>query len=188
MALKLNKANAMLSKLRHVLNIKTLRSVYYAIFGSHLYYASLVWAQNTNLVKRLYLLQEKSLRTMFFQNRNSHTSPLFEVYKIVKSFEKTALETCIFISTSLKGLLPSIFNNWFNISFDSHSHDTRWSNLGYLKIPSYRTKAYGRYSIFVNSIHVWNYLQRCNQNVIFYQLGANKLKEILITFFLNRYN
>ena len=31
-ALKLNKANAMLSKLRHVLDIKTLRSVYYAIF------------------------------------------------------------------------------------------------------------------------------------------------------------
>ena len=41
-ALKLNKANAMLSKLRHVLDIKTLRSVYYAIFESHLCYASLV--------------------------------------------------------------------------------------------------------------------------------------------------
>ena len=40
-ALKLNKANAMLSKLRHVLDLKTLRSVYYAIFESHLCYASL---------------------------------------------------------------------------------------------------------------------------------------------------
>ena len=119
---------------------------------------------------------------MFFRNRNSHTSPLFEGYKIVKSFEKTALETCIFISTSLKGLLSSTFNNWFIISFDSHSHDTRWSNLGYLKIPSYRTKTYGRYSMFVNSIYVWNHLQRCHQNVIFHQLRANKLKEILIIF------
>ena len=43
-ALKLNKANAMLSKLRHVLNTKTLRSVYYATFESHLCYASIVWA------------------------------------------------------------------------------------------------------------------------------------------------
>ena len=42
--LKLNKANAMLSKLRHALNTKTLRSVYYAIFESHLCYASIVWA------------------------------------------------------------------------------------------------------------------------------------------------
>ena len=43
-ALKLNKTNAMLSKLRHVLDIKTLRSVYYAISESHLCYTSLVWA------------------------------------------------------------------------------------------------------------------------------------------------
>ena len=163
-ALKLNKANAMLSKLRHVLDIKTLRSVYYAIFESHLCYASLVWAQNTNSVKRLHLLQKKSLRIMFFQSRNSHIGPLFKVSKILKSFDKTALENCIFISKSLKELLSSIFNNWFNFFFfDSHSHDTRWSNLGYLKIPSYRTKTYGRYSMFVNSIYVWNHLQSCHQ-------------------------
>ena len=43
-AFKLNKANVILSKLRHVLDIQTLRSVYYAIFGSHLCYASILWA------------------------------------------------------------------------------------------------------------------------------------------------
>ena len=43
-ALKLNKANAMLSKLRHASDIKTLRLVYYAILESYLYYASPVWA------------------------------------------------------------------------------------------------------------------------------------------------
>ena len=156
-AVKLNKSNAMLSKLRHVLDIKTPRSVYYAIFESHLCHASLVWAQNTNPVKRLHLLQKKSLRIMFFQSRNSHTGPLFEVSKILNSFDKTALENCIFISKSLKGLLPFIFNNWFKLSFESHSHDNRRSNLGYLKIPFYHTKTYGRYSMFVNSRHVWNH-------------------------------
>ena len=98
----------MLSKLRHGLDIKTLRSVYYAIFESHLFYASLVWAQNSNSVKRRPLLQKKSIRTMFFQSRNSHTGPLF---KVSKSFDETALENFIFISKSLKGLLPSIFNS-----------------------------------------------------------------------------
>ena len=162
MLLKLNKANAMLSKLRHVLDVKTLKSVYYAIFESHLCYALLVWAQNTNSVKRFYVLQKRSLRIMFFQNRNSHTSFLFKVSKILKSFDKTAIENCVFISKSLKGLLPFIFNNWFKFSFESHSHDTRWSNLGYLEKPSYRTKTYGRYSMFVNSIYGWNHLQRCH--------------------------
>ena len=92
----------MLSKLRHVLDIKTLRSVYYAIFEPHLCYASLVWAQNTNSVKRLHLLQKKSLRLMFFQSRTSHTGPLFKMSKIPKSFYKIALEKCILISKSLK--------------------------------------------------------------------------------------
>ena len=120
-AFKLNKANAMLSELRHVLDIKTLRSVYYPIFESHLCYASLVWAQNTNSVKMLHLLQKKSLRLMFFQSRNSHTGPLFKVSKILISFDKADLENCIFISNSLKGLLLSIFNNWFKFSFESLS-------------------------------------------------------------------
>ena len=42
-AFKLNKAYAMLSKLRHAPDIKTLGSVKFAIFESHLCYASLVW-------------------------------------------------------------------------------------------------------------------------------------------------
>ena len=116
-ALKLNKVNAMLSKLRHVLDMKILRSVDFAIFESRLCYASLVWAQNTNSVKSLRLLQKKSLKIMFFQSANSHTCPLFKVSKILKSFDKTALENCIFISKSLKRLFPSIFNNWFTLSW-----------------------------------------------------------------------
>ena len=33
---------------------------------------------------------------------------------------------CIFISKSLKALLPPIFNGWFKFSFESHSHVTRY--------------------------------------------------------------
>ena len=35
---------------------------------------------------------------MFFQSRISNTGPLFKVSKILKSFDKTVLENCIFIS------------------------------------------------------------------------------------------
>ena len=36
--------------------------------------------------------------------------------------------------------------------------------------------------MIANAIYVWNHLQICHQNVILYQLRANKLKEILTTF------
>ena len=90
--LKLNKANAMLPKLRNVFDIKTRRPIYYAIFEYHLCYASLAWAQNTNSVKRLHLLQKISLRIMFFQSRNSHTRPLFKMSKILSPL-KTAFSS-----------------------------------------------------------------------------------------------
>ena len=65
-AIKLNKANAMLSKIGHYVVMKTLKSIYHAIFELHLSYASLVWMQNSSSAKRLHILQKKSLRLMFF--------------------------------------------------------------------------------------------------------------------------
>ena len=55
MAFKLNKSIAMLSKLRHVFDVKALRSVNYATFESYLCYTCL----GTKQVKRLHLLQKK---------------------------------------------------------------------------------------------------------------------------------
>ena len=121
---------------------------------------------------------------MFFQSRNFHASSLFKVSKILKFFDKTALENCGFISKSLKGLclLFSITGSNFLLSHTLMILDGQI--LVILKYPL----TYGRYSMFVNSIYIWNHLQSCHHNVIFHQLRGNKLKEILISFFLNRYN
>ena len=83
----------MLTKLKHVLNNKTLWSVCYETFESHFCCVSLVWAQNTNSVKILHLLQEKVLRIMLFQIQNSHTNPLFKESKILKCFHKLLFKT-----------------------------------------------------------------------------------------------
>ena len=56
---KLNKANAILSKIRHFVDQKTLKAIYHAIFESHLYYSPLVWVQNFNSTKRMFNLQKK---------------------------------------------------------------------------------------------------------------------------------
>ena len=60
MTVKLNKANDMLSKLRQVLDTKTLKTVFYAIFESHLCYASLVSLQNYNSSKNFFVIKENS--------------------------------------------------------------------------------------------------------------------------------
>ena len=83
-SIKLNRANAILSKLRHYINIQTLRSVYYSLFESHFNYANIVWGQKINSSHRLFLIQKKAIRIMSFEHRISHTSPLFNKLNIVK--------------------------------------------------------------------------------------------------------
>ena len=55
-AVILNRANALLLKIRNYVNTKTLRNIYFAIFNSFLSYSCIVWAQNINTVRRLIIL------------------------------------------------------------------------------------------------------------------------------------
>ena len=69
-AVKLNRANALLFKIRNFENIIILKTIYFAIFDSHINYANLVWAQNSNVISRIPTLQKKAMRIFSFQSRN----------------------------------------------------------------------------------------------------------------------
>ena len=60
LSVKLNRANALLFKIRKFVNDKILRSTYFAVFESNLNYWSLVWAQNYNAINHLVILQKKN--------------------------------------------------------------------------------------------------------------------------------
>ena len=58
LSIKLNRANALLFKMRKYFSLKILRSIYFAIFDSYLSYCCLVWLQhystNYNFTKKGY--------------------------------------------------------------------------------------------------------------------------------------
>ena len=53
LSIKLNRANALLFKMRKYVSPKILRSIYFAIFDSYLSYCCLVCAQNCNTIQRI---------------------------------------------------------------------------------------------------------------------------------------
>ena len=108
-AIKLNRANALLSIIRNYVNKHTLRTIYFAIFDSHINYANLIWGQNQHALSRIIILQKKALRIMNFQSRDSHSSPLFRSNHILKLEDKILIENIIFISKSFNNLPPPIF-------------------------------------------------------------------------------
>ena len=60
-AIKLNRANALLFTIRNYVNKHTPRNIYFAIFDSHINYANLIWGQNLHVVSRIVILQKKAL-------------------------------------------------------------------------------------------------------------------------------
>ena len=63
--IKLKKADALLDKIRASVNLSTPKSVYFVIFEAHLNYANLLWAQNTNTLQRVSVVQKETLITIF---------------------------------------------------------------------------------------------------------------------------
>ena len=55
-AIKLNRANALLSIIRNYVNKLTLRTIYFAIFDSHINLANLTWGQNLHFLSRIIIL------------------------------------------------------------------------------------------------------------------------------------
>ena len=84
---KLVKAYAMLFKLCHYVNEITIKSIYYAIFHSHLSYVCTTWGQNLNPKHRINLLQNKAMRTISFALYDAHTLPIFANLNKIKFSE-----------------------------------------------------------------------------------------------------
>ena len=76
-ATKLNRENAMLYKVRDVVNANILKSKYYALFESHIKYSCIIRGQKVSTINRLFILQKKARRIINFKEHNAHSSFLF---------------------------------------------------------------------------------------------------------------
>ena len=143
-AVKLNRANALLFKIRNFVNIIILKTIYFAIFDSHINYANLVWAQNSNAMSRIFTLQKKAMRIITFQSRNCHSSHSFSKLKLLKFNDKAHLENVLLISKFINSLFPLVFNNCFAFGSNVQNYETTSFAICKLFKPSFRTNLYGK--------------------------------------------
>ena len=108
---------------------------------------------------------KKAVRIINFQPRNSHTSPLFKQSSILKFQDKICLENILFVSKSLNNLSLSVFNTWFSFSSDQHNYETSSSPQGNLTKLFYKTNRFGKYSITVSAVELWNKILKQLKNM-----------------------
>ena len=153
-------------------------------YSSPIYVISHLFGHTLEIQLKHYFLWKKSLDISYFWGCNAHTaSPLFRESSILKLHDKIAQENWFFITKYFIKFSPTLFKNWFTLSFDFHAYSTCWSNLNCLIVPPHNTKLYGRNSVYVSAIYTWNSLQKLNEINIFYQLSPSNLKIILKKFF-----
>ena len=73
---KLIKASAMLYKIRDFVDAGILKSIYCALFESHIHYACIIWGQHVCTINQCFILQNKALRLIHFKEHNVHIAPI----------------------------------------------------------------------------------------------------------------
>ena len=149
----------------------------------------MIWAQNqtNNNVKRISRLQNKAVRLITFSDYRAHADPIFKQLNILKLSDSVNLQNILFVYDSLNSRLPSSLNCIYNFVQNVHSIRTRNSLKLKLAIPTVNTTVHGLNSIEYKSIEIWNKFIDEFQNLSFHTLPRTKVKNIVKTFFSNRY-
>lgn len=121
---KLSKSIYLLRQLRSLLSRSVLRMTYFAVFHSHLSYATLAWGNSSNAYK-VFLLQKQAVRTIYGAGYTDHCRPIFKDLKILTLSGQYILD-CILYAHSED----------YQCQGDHHGHDTR--NRGLIALPKCR--------------------------------------------------
>jgi len=147
-----------MAKLRYFVPLPLLKTIYYAIFHSHLSYASIIWGQSLSQNSRIGKLQKRCLRIISFSNYNAETKPLFANLGIPKIQNWIFKCNITLVHETLNELSPLALQNTLNFKTLSHQHNTRNRNLKLLERRKARTLNFGLKSIQYQSLLNWNQL------------------------------
>ena len=155
---KVNKACGALSKLRHYVDLDTLKNVFYALVHSHLRYGVVVWGNAAeNDIKPLHSLLNRVVRIMTFAPFGIGTQPIFEYLKILNLTQIFSLETGKFIYKSKNGKLPiTTIANHFERASSEHGHNLRSRNNQPLITPFVLLSSFKKKSIFFRGSNLWD--------------------------------
>ena len=112
---KLNRANGILAKLRYYVSANTLKTIYYALFDSHMRYACQIWGQShSRIFDMIQRMQNKVLlRIINFKQSMEPSEPLHHKLKIYKLKIKYHIKQ-LFVFDKLINNLPDVFDQFFS--------------------------------------------------------------------------
>ena len=184
---QLSRSNGILCKLRHFVPKKTLISVYYSIFYSHMLYGCPIWSLTSlNNLNSITVLQKRCIRIMNFAPFNSHSNDLFAENNILKFNDIIQIEQLKLVYDFKNKNLPDELLTLFNLNSDIHSHFTRnAANVG-LHVPQINSTNFGERSLKYTASINWNNFVKYHKEIIDFK-SIRSLKKYLNNYFLSLY-
>ena len=157
---KLSRAIGMLYKIRNYCPKRTLRSLYFSIFHSHLTYGLPVWGNTVQAyLDKIDILQKRAIRAITFAEYNAHTAPLFKELNILSLKDQMQYNISSLMWDLDHDLLPESLSPYFIKRSITHGYRTRHAESGKLSINKTNTKRHGQMSFQVQGSLILNNLK-----------------------------
>ena len=131
-ASKISRVVRIISRLRHSVPLNTLIQVYYrSLIFPYTHYGIAAWGQAAQVyLKKVFILQKRALRLMFFADNRSHAIPLLVSAKVLPSNMLYFETVCSLMHDISTNSAPQNICDLFTCSSDLHAHNTRFSDAG----------------------------------------------------------
>ena len=112
-----------LNRIKHILPTQTRILLYNSLILPHINYCIMAWAYQSN---RLFKLQKRAIRIVANSKYNTHTEPLFKLYRILKLADVLTLQTMKVYHKFRNNELPVYMQNWPLVTNNEiHRYNTR---------------------------------------------------------------
>ena len=161
---KISKTCGIISKLRHCVDINTLKTVYYSLGYSYLRYGNIVWGNAAeSILEPLKTIQNRIIKIMTFAPFGRvDLEPVYRDLKILGLAEMHFLEKAKFMFKYFNGKLPQNFDNYFQQNEPNPQpyflrHERRHHRI---------TSRFSEKMVKHNGMSIWNTvpdeIKRCN--------------------------
>ena len=155
---KICKGLSIICKTRKFVNKQTLITLYYCFIYPYLTYSIEVWGLTfKTYLTKLMTLQKKIVRIVGLADRNAHTDPLFQEYKIMQLMKIHAYKVALAMYQVKLHHAPLVFVELFQENEQVHPHNTRQSD--HFHVPAVNTD-YMKRCIRYKGVIIWNYVSK----------------------------
>ena len=132
---KISKSLFIMRQVKHILDRKSMKTLYYSLIHPHITYCLLAWGNaNKNILKKITILQKRAIRLIDQAQYNSHSEPIFKKLNLLKISDQYELDVVLFMNKFHNKKLPTSFHDMFRYNHEVQaSHITRQSKQIYME-------------------------------------------------------